>query len=797
MFKKQFSYKSSRTSSSAAFLALLTIMLIAVTITLAFYFNSDWASKFVGMSGKVDIEAVGSKGEGYKSIEDTVSSSNLTIKLDSGYSVLIPGMPIEIIANCKVKQSTTSPLLRARIDITLATMIGSAIGDDYIESDIINGEMTLKEYFQNEMKEIVSKDNDWFFHTDGYFYYVGEHGADQGLGENNVLEEIYVTDGDKNIDFLDEEIVFPTEVDETYSGLGFYVSITFEAIQNYIPDNNGTGTRIDNTIKNSQKIFGDFTTGVPTTPLSYFTTSIVNGKNTLSVNPNKTLPETVKLPEVDANGEPITHLSASVFKSNSQVRNVIIPSSYTSMDPKSFEYSSLYKLDMSESGITAIPNYAFWYTKLVSVKLPKNLVSIGNQPFAHTLISGVDLPETLESIGDAAFYNTQLTEIFIPKNVSFINGGTVFGAYLNSIIVDDENEYYYDLNGNALISYSGKLHIVARRTDLTSFTIPDHVTELLYYSLYNTFVTSLGIGKNVTIINSYALGNMLEEFIIDDENTSFSTDPVGALLSGDGKTFIYYPAGLEITSYSIPESVETIYGTSFTPNVLRNLHLGKNVKTISGDLDADLKLEYITVDPENPYFYSYDNRLLISTSGIAYKYAELNPATTITVPNSVIKIHSIVFYRSANLITIELPNGLLEIGHNAFAISLKLLNINIPSTVTKIGKDAFSSCISLQTISLSGSIVDGGIFVSCYELKSVIITSNVTQIGKDTFRTCRSLEYIEFQATTPPVFNSSDLFTDSKPGVVIYVPDSAVDAYKAVPQLSAYVDKILPVSEKP
>ena len=92
-------------------------MVLVTGVTLAFFFDPDWSSGKVTMSGAVNIEAVG-KGTAYESIENT-STSNLMGSLSDGYSVLIPGMPISIDVNCKVYQSTTKPLLRADFNAVL------------------------------------------------------------------------------------------------------------------------------------------------------------------------------------------------------------------------------------------------------------------------------------------------------------------------------------------------------------------------------------------------------------------------------------------------------------------------------------------------------------------------------------------------------------------------------------------------------------------------------------------------------------------------------------------------------
>ena len=226
---------------------LISIMCFVaiVSVTLAFFSSDDFASKFVGISGKVQITAVG-KGTEYASIEDTDTLCKLEIELDRGYDVFIPNMPVNAIVNCKVTRSTTKPLLRAFFSMSVIDMDTGL--NDTENADVFSS-------IQTQLHDIITKDNDWYFHTDGYYYYAID--ASTNLGGNTVLQEIDATSRDIIVPFIDESFTFPSSVTSEYSGLGIKLSITFQAIQNYIPDDNGQ--KLPNTISNSLKIFNSFT----------------------------------------------------------------------------------------------------------------------------------------------------------------------------------------------------------------------------------------------------------------------------------------------------------------------------------------------------------------------------------------------------------------------------------------------------------------------------------------------------------------------------------------------------------
>ena len=224
---------------------VLVIFSCIVTFTLAYFFTSDWASSHLQMSGKVEIVAVG-KGATYNSIEDGVSSANLVIEYDNDYGVLIPGEPIGVYANCKVSQSTTQPLLRAKLILELKN---PDTNTDYDDS-----ELNIISNLNQQLNDIIVGDNSWYLHSDGYYYYVKTINSDDP--KSSILKEVDASDGDTIVNFITQPIEFPKNVTSEFSGLAVKFKITFQAIQNYIPDENGN--KLQNTIQNSLRIFDNF-----------------------------------------------------------------------------------------------------------------------------------------------------------------------------------------------------------------------------------------------------------------------------------------------------------------------------------------------------------------------------------------------------------------------------------------------------------------------------------------------------------------------------------------------------------
>lgn len=232
----------------AGLVILLIISLTVVSSTLAYYFDSDWASNVVEMSGKVNIEVV-SKSPNYKSIEDD-EEGKLIIYFEDDYSVHIPGAWIEPTANVKIFKSTTKPLLRAIMNVYLIDM---ETKEEISDEDIDTFDLTASLY--NSMSTIV-KYNGWVYYPeDKYYYYIKDNTVEENV-EETFLHEVEVEDEDDEfiiIDFINSPIQFPEEIDSTYSGYGVKFVITFEAIQDYVPDK--FGKKLPNTIENAKVIF--------------------------------------------------------------------------------------------------------------------------------------------------------------------------------------------------------------------------------------------------------------------------------------------------------------------------------------------------------------------------------------------------------------------------------------------------------------------------------------------------------------------------------------------------------------
>jgi len=553
--KVTFSYKSKVSLGLIVIIALAFVLFVSLTI--AFFYNDDYATSKIGMSGKVKIEAVG-EGEAYNSIEDT-HTSNLVITLGNGYDVLIPGMEVDINANCKVYKSTTKPLLRAKLEFLVTDNVtgSESDGTGFEGGQIGSTDLVVAEISGQLISEI--RRNKWYLHTDGYYYYLGD--VDQGSAEygDQKMQEVAVTSGDfVVIDFLSEPFTFPTQIDSSYSGFGVQFKITFQAIQNYIPDENGN--KKSNTITNSITIFDQLHLSYSdTTSLDYFTIT-QNASSQYEINPrtDKTLPDVIVLPSKDASNNTITAIGSG-FSGNTNIKSIVVPSSYTTIANSAFANTTLITANLVNSNITTIPTSCFEGSTLESVQLPANLTVLGEKCFKDTELNSIVMPESLTTISSMALVGTDIVSLYIPASVTSIADYSIKSGFLYNIVVSDGNATYKDVNDKMLLTKNGTKFILgASIIDDEAFVIPDNVTTISQHSLSYCNAKIIFVPSSVTTIQVGAFNNctLLKHIEFTSTTPPSVSGDIFSSCSADFKIYVpnssvdSYKSATNLSSYS-------------------------------------------------------------------------------------------------------------------------------------------------------------------------------------------------------------------------------------------------------
>lgn len=179
------------------------------------------------------------------------------------------------------------------------------------------------------------------------------------------------------------------------------------------------------------------------------------------------------------------------------------------------------------NGITCIAEGAFCGSSLSSVFIPDSVSFIGNAAFSIcTSLASVSIPNSVTSIGDNTFSSCySLSSIFIPNSVTSI-GSCAFGGC----------------------------------SSLTSISIPDSVTCIASGAFDRcSSLPSVFIPNSVVQIdgNPFSSCNALKSISISPDHPHFSAID-GILFRKADNALIAYPAGIDSSTYNIPQGVTSM-----------------------------------------------------------------------------------------------------------------------------------------------------------------------------------------------------------------------------------------------
>lgn len=410
----------------------------------------------------------------------------------------------------------------------------------------------------------------------------------------------------------------------------------------------------------------------------------------------------------------------------------------------------------------------------------------------ETIITGEELQELISSDDEVAETEVE-KEIETIETFEEIPTSTDEGVANINTLTSADGKYQYKIG----YGYFDDGEYIDSNTDIiitkylgteTNVVIPDTIDGVTvavigeYGSVFEAVeeIQSIHIGKNITYINDIAINGCisLESITVDSANTIYK-DIDGILFTKDTKTLQLMPSAYNITSYSIPNTVEAIANMAFNVNTnIETINIPASVKTIGRKVfNACYQLKSITVDEGNNDFVMYDGALyskdktkliyILQQSGSPVVYTVLDTVTTIgdsafssfkfssadlkevILPESVISIGDSAFQSCSELEKINLPSKLETIGSFAFS-QTSITDVVIPSSVTKVDLYAFSNGNALTHVEiLSNELtkIDSGTFAYARGLETIVIPKSITSIENLAFGYCESLSDVYFTGT--------------------------------------------------
>lgn len=337
----------------------------------------------------------------------------------------------------------------------------------------------------------------------------------------------------------------------------------------------------------------------------------------------------------------VVRITVGAFRNKNQIESLRIGKYVTHIEQEAFMYNSRLTnvVFADDSRLKVIGASAFRYgSMLKSINFPESLEEIGAYAFENTVLTRADFGSKLEFIGNSAFRQSRLTVVTMPANS-------------NLMIIQDDAFFYNPLTS---ITFGDKLETIGQRafynTDLTRFMIPNTVTSIGQYALYqNTRMQEIRVPSNITLQSIFG-------------GVPNSLNKVTVFSSGSTSLVEYFAQNTRVAQVVLEKEITSIEQSAFN-----------NAQSLQ-----KINLENITAIRN----YAFQN---------TYSLTEIDLSNVVTIGMN-------AFYNSSSLKEITSFNKLQNVQNNAFN-NTSLKEVILPSIVS-IGNGAFHNISSLTKIVL-------------------------------------------------------------------------------------------------
>ncbi|OHS97436.1 hypothetical protein TRFO_09436 [Tritrichomonas foetus] len=426
--------------------------------------------------------------------------------------------------------------------------------------------------------------------------------------------------------------------------------------------------------------------------------------------------------------EGVETLEENVFRCCTSMASLSLPSTISSIQIVAFQESmtKLTDIQFPNGNPTFSASNGMIYTDTILMMCsnavtevnwwPPNVKELRTHCFVFCkLITEIILPSTLETLGSRSLYSmTLLTSLELGTSIKVFNDAAVeLCSSLQSINVAESNPYFRSVNG------------VLFTKDLT---------ELLFYPIAKKGDTYMIPSATGTLsIRSFSSVAELEKFEVENGNTKLKAIN-GIIYSLDEKTVIRAPP--KITSYIVPDGIETIGVGAFYTCRISSISFPPSVSTISESaFHSTIISSHITIPDTVEYIGSN-------------AFYSLGYLPSVTIECQLTSLSYGMFINCHRMTSCQLPNSIITIEDSVFNLCSKLENINIPPNLRSIGKFAFYSCLSLPNFEFPKTLesIGASAFESCLGFTQVTIPARVSYVPQLAFSTCTNTKLVIFES---------------------------------------------------
>lgn len=272
------------------------------------------------------------------------------------------------------------------------------------------------------------------------------------------------------------------------------------------------------------------------------------------------------------NGKKVLEIKAEAFTGCKNIVAINIPNSITKIVPEAFsDCSALESVTIYEVEGTVDPVYYSPEITGADGKTHKDGVVIKNDgvtgktlfyfPNAKTGNNGVyTIPDDVETIPAEIFSGRELTKIIVPASVTRIQTNAFYRAKAKEI------EFLAAADGTDEQALTIDVKAFESCTSLEKIVLPARLSQMSLYDTQETKASASSLKwsyQQSVFKNCYKLSTIeVTGNAVKDIAPVYSAQN-GMLLSGDGKTVLYYPKGKTDTKLVLPDSVTRIENKAF------------------------------------------------------------------------------------------------------------------------------------------------------------------------------------------------------------------------------------------
>ena len=229
-----------------------------------------------------------------------------------------------------------------------------------------------------------------------------------------------------------------------------------------------------------------------------------------------------------------------------------------------------------------------------------------------------------------------------------------------------------------------------------------------------------------------------------------------------------YAPNQEVTSVSLPSTINYLDTYSFFGNSFNNIELPSNITRIGFcAFERCINLKEIVLGDK------------VEQLGFGC-FSYCTSLQKIKIPLSIKEIGAQAFDGCNSLVEVNIPNSITSLRFNIFRNCSSLSAITIPLSVVEIEDNSFDGCSSLTHIDLPESITSIAryAFINCVNLKEVILPSSLQSIQIGCFEGCNNLIDVKSKNRNPFDIDETIFPNLTYMFGKLYVPEEAIDLYK-------------------